>query len=164
MMIPIGMGAVISPPADQPQLPAGFFTAPTNPVCTGASAYLDPSCWGMEAAGAMGYGPLAPGPSGYMNPPAPTPPGAPASTTSNPTPLTTPPASGPDAQATIDATIANSTAANQQALLDFYTQQAALTPVACTENILPNLGICDSTIYWGAAIAAAALVLFVKLK
>jgi hypothetical protein len=159
MMIPVGMGATSSS-----QLPAGYFTAPQDPLCTGASYYLDPLCWGYETAAAAGVGPLAPGPSGYMNPPAPTPPGAPAPTASNPTPLTTPPASGSDAQATINATVANSAAANQQALLDFYNQQAALTPVTCTENIFPNLGICDSTIYWGVGIAAAALVLFVKLK
>lgn len=101
-----------------------------------------------------------------MNPmPAPSGPPAPVATPGNPTPLTTPPASAADAQATINATLEQGML-NNQAALNTYIQnmQNQGTAPSCNETIFPTLGICDSAVYWGVGIAAAALVLFVKLK
>jgi hypothetical protein len=157
MMIPLGMGA--ASPSDP-----GFFTPPADPSCVSSWSWIDPFCWGQSmATAATAGGVLSPELPGYNPPPPPSPPGAPAATADNPTPLTTPPSSGAAAAGTIDATIAAEAQANQQALLNFYQQQAALTPT-CTETIFPALGICDSTVYWGLALAAGALFLAVKVR
>ena len=117
--------------------------APGNPACTGPSSWFDPYCW------LFGPPDTSSNYVGVPAPPPPMPPPAPVPTANNPNPLTTPPATGADAQATVDATIAAGVAANQA----MYQNWFASVPSDCTQTILPSAGICDTTVYIGVGVA-----------
>ena len=106
---------------------------------------LSPSAWQSAAA---------------LNPSllTPTPPSQPVATPSNPTPLTMPPASAEDAQATVDATVAASTAASQENILAaVQTQQSLLPSDACSETIIS--GVCDVVVYIAGALLAGVVLM-----
>lgn len=88
-------------------------------------------------------------------PPIPASPGAPSGSA-----LTVPPASGAEAQSTVDALV---TAAGQQTQANtqsFYNALPSdLVAQPCNQTIVPLLGICDTTVYLVGGIGAAALLL-----
>ena len=100
-----------------------------------------------------------------VQPPAPLPPPAPVATPGNPNPLTTPPASGADATATINATLAQGMQNNQQNLLGFIQglQNQALG-AQCAATLLPSTGICDTWVYIGGGVAAFVVLMVVISK
>ena len=92
---------------------------------------------------------------GLPNPPAPTGPPAPVSTSANSTPLTTPPADQSTAQGTVDATIAAGTAANQAQAQGFFADLSTWIDTAnagstCSQNLIS--GVCDWMTVAGAGI------------
>ncbi len=132
--------------------------------CDSWSNLFVPTCWGIlnPSAAAAASNVLA-NPQTIEPIQAPPTVGAPAPTASNPTPMTTPPASTADAQSTVDATLQanyNAWLAQNQATVS-QTAANLAAAASCTETILPSWGICDSTVYWGAAIVGVfGLVLF----
>ena len=99
--------------------------------------------------------------------PAPIPPPAPVATPDNPNPLILPPASGADANATINATLEQGMLNSQQNLQNYIQQmqnQGAANNAACASTIFPFLGVCDSTIYWGLGIAGLITFMLIEAK
>lgn len=132
-----------------------FSISATGPSCTSSLSWIDPACWGLWALGnatgqvndAGNFDTSSSYPVGYTPPPAPLPPPAPTGDA-----LTLPPASGADAQSTVNDLIAQNVAQNQQQMQNFYNNLKP--PATCAMTLAPSAGICDSTIYWGVGIAA----------
>jgi hypothetical protein len=63
------------------------------------------------------------------------------------------------------AALAQTQAENQSIFTNMANSIANITapnPTACTQTILPSLGLCDSTIYWGLGIAGFVLLFAVS--
>lgn len=130
--------------------------------CDSWSNLFVPTCWGiLDPSAAAAASNALSNPSVYAPVQAPPTPTAPVATLSNPSPLTTPPASAADAQSTVDATLAANYAAwlaQNRATMN-QTADNLAAAATCPETILPSWGICDSTVYW-AIVGVFGLVLF----
>jgi len=133
-----GVGQVGTPVAQVPVIPTpGVIQSNQTPDCTNWFTWLiDSDCW---VASPSEW-------AAYPTPPAPLPPTAPTGSV-----LTVPPASGAEAQSTVNQLVAQTTAANQQQASDFFS----------TVQGLP------STLSWGALLGigvAGAALLFALAK
>jgi len=122
-----------------------------------------PTCWGIlnPSAASAASNALA-NPSVYAPVQAPPPPPAPVPTDANRNPLVTPPSSAAVAQGTVDATLQanyNAWLAQNQATMSQTADNLAAV-ASCTETILPSWGICDTTVYWAAAILGVFGLMF----